>query len=98
MDFTGAVNWLFEWVGANEARAWIFVAVCVIAILMGAGASLLELGWEFGLAALPGLLVAAHSGFFLGLVVFTLLLLGLYMYMGRGARITPPLAVEGDSP
>ncbi len=94
MDPTGAVNWLFEWVGANEARTWIFVVVCVLAILMGAAASLLELGWEFGLSALPGLLVAAHAGFFPGLLVFTLLFVGLYIYIGRGARVTPPLVVE----
>ena len=95
MDATGALGWLFEWVGANEARTWIFVAVCVIAVMMGAAASLLELGWEFGLSALPGLLVAAHSGFFMGLVVFTLLFLGLYIFLGRGARVTRPSEPDG---
>ena len=89
MDFTGALSWLFEWVAAEEARTWIFVVVCVVAVMMGAAASLLELGVEFGLSAVVGLLVAGHSGFFLGLVTFTLLFLGLYIFMGRGARVTP---------
>lgn len=94
MDFGAAFNWLFEWVAAEDARTWIFVVVCVVAVLMGAAASLLELGVEFGASAVAGLLVAAHSGFFVGLVVFTLLFLGLYIFMGRGARIAPPVRAE----
>lgn len=89
MDYSAALNWLFEWVAAEEARTWLFVVVCVVAVLMGAAASLLELGVEFGASAVVGLLVAAHSGFFLGLIAFTLLFLGLYIYMGRGARVSP---------
>lgn len=83
------VGWLFEWVAQDEVRLWVFVAVCVIAILLGALASLLELGWEYAASAVVGLLVAAHSGFFLGLSVFTLVFLALYIYLGRGARIRP---------
>lgn len=98
MDFTGALNWLFEWVGGNEARTWIFVVVCVVAILLGAGASLLELGSEYGVSAVAGLIVAAHSGFFPGLIVFMLLFLGLYIYVGRGARIAAPRLGEESAP
>lgn len=84
-EFAG---WLFEWVAHDEVRLWIFVVVCVVAVLMGALASLMELGWEFGIAAVVGLLAAAHTGFFLGLVVFTLLFVALYLALGRAARVT----------
>jgi hypothetical protein len=84
-----AVRWLFEWVEADSPRLWIFVAVCVVAIFMWAVANLMDLGWEFGLSTVPGLLVAAHSGFFLGLATFSLVFLGLWIYLGRSARIRP---------
>ncbi len=87
MALEDTVRWLFEWVEAEPARLWIFVAVCVIAIFMWALASLMDLGWEFGLSTVPGLIVAAHSGFFLGLSTFTLVFLGLWIYLGRSARV-----------
>jgi len=78
-DLTG---WLFQWVGQQEVRIWIFIAVCVIAVLMWAVASLMELGTEFGISALAGLLVSANSGFFLGFVVFSVLFLALFVVLG----------------
>lgn len=92
MAVEGFAGWLFEWVAQDEVRVWIFVVVCIVAILLGALASLLELGWEYSIAAVAGLLVAAHSGFFLGFLAFTLLFLALYIYLGRGARVKPSVA------
>lgn len=89
VDLQGAVRWLFEWVAADQARVWIYLVVCVLAIFVWALASLMDLGWEVGLSIPPGLLVAAHSGFFLGLAVFSMVLLALWIYLGRSARVKP---------
>jgi hypothetical protein len=78
---------MFEWLFANEMRIWIFIAVTILAILMVAVASLLHLTVEVAVPAALGLLVAAEYGFFLGLAAFTLLLLALYVYLGRSARV-----------
>ena len=80
--FEDVTAWLFAWVGQDEARVWIFIAVTVIAILMWAVASLMDLGPEFGISALAGLIIAANSGFFLGFAVFTMVFLALFIVMG----------------
>lgn len=88
-----AWNWLFEWVAQNETRVWIFVVVCVVAIFLGALASLLDLGVEYGISAVAGLVVAAHAGFFLGFVVFSILFLALYIVFGY---VASRLALAAD--
>ncbi len=80
--FEDITAWLFAWVSQDPARVWIFIAVTVIAILMWAVASLMDLGPEFGIAAVAGLIIAANSGFFLGFAVFTMVFLSLFIVMG----------------
>ena len=92
MTTIAALDWLFEWVSQDPGRVWIFIVVSVVAVLLGALASLLELGLEFGVAAVVGLVIAAHSGFFLGFAAFTLLFVSLYYWMGRPARVREPRA------
>jgi len=78
---------MFDWLLSNEVRIWIFVAVCVITIFAAAAASLIDLFWEMAIASVVGLVVSAEYGFFVGLMVFTLLLLVLYIWGGRHARV-----------
>jgi hypothetical protein len=61
---------------------WVFIAVAVVAVLMWAVMSLMELGREFGVAAMAGLIIAGNSGFFIGFAVFTLVFLALFVVMG----------------
>jgi hypothetical protein len=78
---------MFDWLFAQEIRIWIFIAVCVIAVFVVAVASLLHLTVETSAATALGLLASAEYGFFIGFVVFTMVLLGLYIYLGRAAKV-----------
>jgi len=81
---------MFDWLLASEARLWIFVVVCIITVFSVAAATLIDLFWEMTMSSLVGLVVSAQYGFFIGLMVFTLLLLVLYIWGGRHARVTAP--------
>lgn len=80
--FEEVTHWLTAWVSQDQARVWVFIAVSVIAVLMWAVMSLMELGTEFGVAALTGLVIAGNSGFFIGFAVFTLVFLALFVVLG----------------
>lgn len=78
---------MFDWLFAQEIRLWIFIVVCVVAVLVVAVASLLHLTAETATAATLGLLAAAEYGFFIGFIVFAMLHLSLYIYLGRAAKV-----------
>lgn len=78
---------MFDWLFAQEIRIWIFIAVCVVAVLVVAVASLLHLTVETCAATVLGLLAAAEYGFFIGFIVFAVVHLSLYIYLGRAAKV-----------
>jgi len=78
---------MFEWLLAEEARLWVFLVACVIAVFLVAAAALLELFWEMAAAAVVGLVVAAQYGFFLATLAFALLFVALYEWGGRKVRV-----------
>jgi hypothetical protein len=78
---------MFDWLMADTGRLWVFIALCVITIFLVAGASLMDLFWEVTIPAVVGLVVSAQYGFFIGLMVFTLAFLVLYIWGGRPARV-----------
>ena len=78
---------MFDWLLSNELRIWIFVVVCVVTVFAVAAATLIDLFWEMTISSAVGLVVSAQYGFFTGLMVFTLLLLVLYIWGGRHARV-----------
>ena len=81
---------MFEWLLSSEARMWIFVFVCIIAIFQAAAASLLELFWEVAIAEVIGLIFSAEFGFLVGLLVFTLVFLSLFAWTGRPVKVRRP--------
>jgi len=81
---------VFEWLLSSEARIWIFIFVCIVAVFLAAAASLLELFWEIAPAEVVGLIFAAQFGFFIGILAFTLVFLGLFAWFGRPAKVRRP--------